>query len=100
MLDFGTIVQVAMIVIVCLIFCAVIALIFTPEIEQLKSNRRGRDAHAGKVECEEKNCEVISTHVTPNGYYCKDHWLMNSRRKAVHGQISYGHMLQYMMKGK
>ena len=87
---------------------------------QLRADAKRRKAHAGKLKCEggewvriygdERNqvlsdkkyikCPFIATRVTPNGYYCEEHWLENSRKTGGLGAavISWGHKLNHTVK--
>lgn len=86
--------------------------------KQFYADWRRKRAHAGKVTCQgedvekiygdERNrirddkvthkCKKIATRVTPNGYFCDDHWEENSRRYGYYAGISYGHKLNHVVK--
>lgn len=87
-------------------------------VSQMFTDWRRKRAHAGKVTCEgedverifgdERNlvgsdkvvhkCNQIAVRVTPNGYFCDDHWMENSRKVGMYAGISYGHLLNHAMK--
>lgn len=80
-------------------------------VSQWLTDWRRKRAHAGKVPCEgydtelvidglrkKIECEKIATRVTPNGYFCEDHWSENSRKIGMYAGISYGHLLNHAMK--
>lgn len=95
---------------------------FKKLMSQYLTDRKRRRAHAGKVGCEgsdveriygdERNrvlidkithpCKKLATRVTPNGYFCEDHYLENSRRVVSRGnffgQVGYAHKLNYTLR--
>jgi hypothetical protein len=68
-------------------------------LDQALSNRERRRADAGKVKCYEEKCTKISTRVTPNGYYCDDHFGANSKKHTEFGSWSWAHKLNHTLKG-
>lgn len=71
-------------------------------IDQKLSDRKRKRAHAGKVRCEEREepCQQIAVRVTPNGYFCGEHWQQNSQRAGAYATVSWGHVLNHAMKGR
>ena len=71
-----------------------IYVVFKKIIGQLLTNRKRNRAHAGKLTCEVSGCSKIAGRVTPNGYYCEDHWGANARSDRA----SWGYRLNHAYK--
>lgn len=62
--------------------------------DQKATDRRRKAAHAGKVKCEDPDCDDIATRFTPNGYFCEWHWEPMSKK----GKVTWNHVLYHSIR--
>lgn len=72
---------------------------FKKWIEQKKANRLRLRAHSGKVLCEDGSCNSVATRITPNGYFCNDHWGENVKKKLKGGgSVAWDYPLNHTIR--
>lgn len=87
---------------IVLVIATFVGMVLKTIIGQWLSDWKRKRAHAGKVKCEEAHepCQQVAVRVTPNGYFCGEHWQQNSQRSGAYASVSWGHVLNHAMKGK
>ena len=94
-------------IVVLLVLAGVLVLLlglfFTPPVQkwyqQELTDRKRKRAHAGKVQCEDPDCEDIAIMLTPNGYFCDWHWEpMTKRMVPGGGYVTWNHVLYHHIR--
>ena len=74
---------------------------FSSFLGQKRTDRKRRRAHDGKLTCEETSypCSKIAVRLTPNGYFCEDHWEARSKRMLEGGgHVRWSHILYHSVR--
>lgn len=67
--------------------------------QQMMTDRKRKRAHAGKVKCEDPDCDDIAIMLTPNGYFCDWHWEPMSKRVIEGGgYVTWNHNLYHAIR--
>ena len=78
-------------------------------LEQTASSHQRRRADKGKVKCyqieffvgsiDDQRCKNKAGWVTPQGYFCDEHWEINSKRDTATGSIRWANELAWKRRG-
>ena len=67
--------------------------------DQKKTDRRRKQAHAGKVGCESPGCDKVATRYTPNGYFCEWDYEPMTKQDLGEGKfVTWSHTLQHVRR--
>lgn len=72
---------------------------FQKWFKQKKTDRERKRAHAGKLKCQDKDCEAVAVMVTPSGYFCGWHWEpMSKKRLNGGGYVVWNQPLKHSIR--
>ena len=94
---------------VLLLVIAIAWLLLRRRLDESAATRRRKRADKGKVKCYHSEveggsgktikCKNKAGWVTPRGYFCDEHWEINSKRDSDYGRIRWSNQLAWKRNG-
>lgn len=78
-------ITVLVLVLVILLVSVLVSPRFKKWVGKKKTGRKHERAHAGKIKCEDPDCDDIAVAFTPNGYFCDWHFEPMSKKELPGG---------------